>query len=249
MKYAIVLPTYYRPDGKTKSYLSRCLLSIKNQKYQDYHVFLIGDDYTQKKEFKNLSESIIDKSKITPLNLPEAVERKRYAFGTTELWCTGGINATNVGIDLALENGYNHICHLDHDDLWYDNHLFEINRAFETFETAAIVHTMSEYRSKTTYLPSSLIMDGSIVKRVPMPRGLIRSSVCIDHSKVNLRYRDVHFESNYTRPAVEGDIDLWNRVGVFLKENSHMSSHLVTSVTVSHLEEGYSKSPTHRRHE
>ena len=44
------------------------------------------------------------------------------------LWSYGGVNAMNYGVTKSLENGYEYICHLDHDDWWLPNHLFEINK-------------------------------------------------------------------------------------------------------------------------
>lgn len=247
MKYAIIIPTYFRPDGKTKNYLERCLNTVHSQTHKDYHVFLIGDNYTNNTEFEKLSKTIIDKNKITAINLPIAVERERYQYGTRELWCTGGINASNIGIDLALRCGFNYCCHLDHDDTWYADHLLTIDKTIQAVKDAVVVYTMSEYRSPDKVIPlfykdgkPYIIADNKVIKSIPTPTNVIRSSVCIDFSRIHLRYRDVRFKSNNTKPALEGDIDLWNRLKDYLNTNN-LNSYLAKRVTVSHLEEGYAK--------
>ena len=110
----IVISTYQRPDGKTPELLTRTLNCVLNQSYDNWKVFLIGDKYNDSNEFEQLS-SLIPENKIISLNLPVAVERERYPNGGRNLWHSGGANATNIGIELAVNSGYHYICHLDHD--------------------------------------------------------------------------------------------------------------------------------------
>ena len=123
----ISIPTYQRKDGTTPFLLSRALESVKNQSYQDYKVFLIGDDYKDKKEFIKLASSIIPSNKIYFENLPIAIERNKYPTSSKQLWCSGGVNARNYIIDLALSDNINYLCPLDHDDYWHPQHLEFIN--------------------------------------------------------------------------------------------------------------------------
>jgi glycosyltransferase involved in cell wall biosynthesis len=60
---AIVIPTYRRVDNTTPYYLTKALTSIKDQTYQNYKVFLIGDHYDDNDEFFKLATSIIDLDK------------------------------------------------------------------------------------------------------------------------------------------------------------------------------------------
>jgi hypothetical protein len=53
------------------------------------------------------------------INLDHAKERDRYGSDPdlkVFLWCSGGVHATNVGIQKALSEGFEYVCHLDHDD-------------------------------------------------------------------------------------------------------------------------------------
>ena len=120
MKLGILIPTYRKANGEYRDQIAKTLESVSNQTHKDYKVFLIGDLYDDNYEFEELSK-IIDPSKIWAHNLPIAYERSKYSG--KDLWVTGGVYASNIGIDQALKEGFDYICHLDHDDLWKPNHL------------------------------------------------------------------------------------------------------------------------------
>ena len=67
-KLGIVIPTYQRPDGKTPELLTRTLNAINNQTYTNWKVYLIGDNYKDKKEFETLSK-IIPQDKILAIKV------------------------------------------------------------------------------------------------------------------------------------------------------------------------------------
>jgi glycosyltransferase involved in cell wall biosynthesis len=114
MKIAIVIPTYYRKDGNTSKYLTRALDSVFNQTYQNFKIFLMGDKYENEIEVLEILKKY-DGKKIFFTNLLEAKERDNYLIPRA-IWLYGGVNATNIGIEMALNEGYEYICHLDHDD-------------------------------------------------------------------------------------------------------------------------------------
>lgn len=231
MKLGIVITTYQRPDGNTPSYLTRALLSIKNQIHQDYKVFLIGDKYTDNDEFITLSKSIIPHNKIYYENLPIAVERDRYPQGGLSLWRCGGVNAGNHGISKCYEEGLTYICHLDHDDYWSEDHLSSINHVIENIDnTAAVIYTCSTYSNR--HLPP-VIVDNEIINDIPKPERTIHSSICIDYSKVYLKYRDTQYEIGIPYPA---DADLLQRLGTQIIENN-LKSYLIKRITCFHPEE------------
>jgi glycosyltransferase involved in cell wall biosynthesis len=227
MKIGIVIPTYQKIDGTTPSLLTRALKSIKNQTHTDYKVFLIGDKYENDNEFVELATSIIDTDKIYYENLPIAVEREKYPIGSHQLWCAGGVNATNWGIEKSISEGINYICHLDHDDYWEPNHLEVINKVLEEIDTA-FVYTCSTYINRGI-LPG-VTLDGGISKSLPHPSCLIRSSVCMDFSKMPFRYRDNFSE---TGNSCAGDADLWSRVNEYIS-NKNLNSFLIHCLTCNH---------------
>jgi len=227
MKIGIVIPTYQKQNGTTPSLLTRALKSIKNQTHNDYKVFLIGDKYENDNEFIELATSVIDIDKIYYENLSNAVEREKYPMGSNQLWCSGGVNATNWGIEKAISDGIYYICHLDHDDFWEKPHLEEINKVLEQNDTA-FVYTCSTY-IHNGILPRVQI-NGGITVSLPSPLNLIHSSVCMDFNKIPIRYRDVFLETGTPYPA---DADLWIRVNAYILDKK-LNSYLIHHLTCNH---------------
>jgi glycosyltransferase involved in cell wall biosynthesis len=230
MKIGIVIPTYQKIDGTTPSLLTRALKSIKNQTHTDYKVFLIGDKYENDNEFVELATSIIDADKIYYENLLTAVEREKYSIGSHQLWCAGGVNATNWGIEKSISEDITYICHLDHDDYWEPTHLEVINKVLEERDTA-FVYTCSTYMNNGI-LPR-VVVDGSISISLPHPTNLIHSSMCMDFNKIPIRYRDNFLETGNPYPA---DADMWIRVHEYIS-NKNLNSFLIHCLTCNHLTE------------
>jgi predicted O-methyltransferase YrrM len=231
-KIGIVIPTYKRLDGRTYNYLERCLNSVKNQTFKNYKVFLIGDDYEDNDEFVTLSTSIIDDDKIHYVNLPIAEERSKYTNNPSALWSYGGVNATNYGVNLALENGYEYICHLDHDDYWENNHLSSISEAIENTQSP-FVYTKSKYHS--SFLPT-INSNAELVVSYPSYATLIHSSVCMNFRKIPLFYRDLFKETGAVGLPADGE--LWNRVNAYMLHNN-LIGYFINKMTCSHDEEGH----------
>jgi len=202
MKLAIVIPTYWKLDGSTKTHLATALNSIASQTHEDYKVFLIGDKYEKDNELIELS-TIIDSDQIYLENLEVAVEREKY--DGIDLWRTGGINATNVGVKKAIEEGYNYICHLDHDDLFFPDHLEEISKCIESEHPNFISTRCGKY---------PIIETSEKYKKFrPVGGRLFKSSTCMNYLHYNMFFRDVYAETGVPRSA---DADLWDRIHQFM---------------------------------
>lgn len=230
MRLGIGIATYQRHDGTTPAYLTRALKSIQAQTHEDYKVFLIGDHYENDDEFQKLSELIPEK-KIFKKNLPVAVERSKYGINSQILWHCGGINAYNTAIKQSLDEGFDYLCHLDHDDYWESDHLSLINQVIESEKNVACVYTCSSYL-KNRYLPNVELNNG-LYFSYPIPVNVIHSSVCINHRKVPLLYRNVFEE---TGTSLEADIDMWKRLKEYGEKNS-LNSYLIARLTCHHPEE------------
>ena len=235
-KIGIVISTYQRPDGRTPELISRCLNSIKDQEYQNYKVFLIGDKYEDEEEFNKLGVNIIDSKKLYKHNLEFAGERDVYSNSNKNaLWSYGGCNASNTGIDKALEDDeIKYICRLDHDDYWGPKHLINFNNLIEKMSPDWMC-------SVSTYLHGYLPLISNRYKTVPFLPGhalCIKSSTCINQRTIPLRTRDLYKETG--KVGLPGDADLWERTSKYVKENSLMSI-AINELTCFHDEEGYSK--------
>jgi hypothetical protein len=221
-KIAIVISTYYRPDGKTKKFLERNLNSLKNQTNQNFKIFLIGDKYENEEEFKSFSSIIED---IYLENLDYAKER--YKYKGRQLWCSGGVNAVNVGINKAISEGFNWIINMDHDDYFTSTHLQDIQD--QITDNCIFVCSKSQHINRFV-LPN---IDSN--NYVPIGENLIKSSACVDFSKIDITFRDVFEEEGKVYPS---DADFWNRLNKIIINNKY-ESYCTNKITCIHDEEGY----------
>jgi glycosyltransferase involved in cell wall biosynthesis len=228
LNLAIVIATFQRKDGRSPFYLKRALDSVFSQTYENFKIFLIGDKYENEPEVLSLLENY-DKSKIFFTNLPYAKERDRYTGEI--LWHYGGITAMNEGVKYALDEGYEYVAHLDHDDFWEKNHLEEIVRAIK-ITNADWVCTKSHFlhgRILPSHNETKLYVDF-----LPRPCELIHSSVCMNFKKLPLRYRDVFEETGGN--GLPADADLWERCYHYFLQNGIKSVN-INKITCYHVEE------------
>jgi len=230
--FAVIIPTYQRSDGKTPYYLKRTLDSVFAQTCKDFKIYLIGDKYTHVKEVLDIVKKY-PRNKIYFENLSVAVEREKYTDNREALWCSGGTNATNYGLEKAFAEGVNYVCLLDHDDYWLPDHLKSLNQVF--LDTSADwICTKTKVDSKSGYLPRNVV-NKPLIDFLPLPCGIIKSSVCFNMFTIPLRVRDVFGE---TGKAIPGDADLWERSAKYIKEN-HLKSYFLNKFTCIHDSEGY----------
>jgi glycosyltransferase involved in cell wall biosynthesis len=180
---AIVISTYKRKDNSSKNYLYRALYSIVNQTYKNYKIFLIGDKYDEPNEIYDII-NLLNIKKIYFENLPYAKEREKYIGN--QLWSYGGVNAVNYGITKVLEEGFEYVCHLDHDDWWYENHLELINKCINDTNSDWIC-TKSTFVNPTNFLPN-INSNEFYINFLPQSSRLIHSSVCMNFKKIPLKY-------------------------------------------------------------
>jgi glycosyltransferase involved in cell wall biosynthesis len=234
MNFGICISTYQRKDGKTPELLRRALDSVFNQTYKNFKIFLIGDKYENNDEFeKILSE--YPSEKIYYENLEIANERDFYN-NKMAIWSYGGVNALNRCIDVAFSNNFVFLCHLDHDDWWYPNHLENIKNCIEE-TNADWICTKSTYASAGQFLPNLMSKD-KYIKFEPGWAKLIHSSVCINYKNIPLKYRDLFKITG--KVGLPADADLWERIKVFAKENNKKCI-LINELTCRHDEEGFER--------
>jgi glycosyltransferase involved in cell wall biosynthesis len=234
MKLSIVIPTYYRWDGSTLTYLKRALDSVFNQTHQDFKIYLIGDRYEHPNEVESLISNY-DQSKITFVNLDVAKERDFYS-NKFAIWSYGGVNATNYGVDLSMSEGNYYICHLDHDDEWDSSHLETIKQCIE-LNNSDWICTKSRYVHNLVF--PKINTDELYVDFIPKPETLIHSSVCMNFKTIPLKYRDLFDETGVV--GLPADAELWYRCGKYILENN-LKSTLINKITCSHIEEGFERS-------
>lgn len=132
INFGIVMATYKRNDGSTPSKISESLASINKQTYKNYKVFLIGDKYTDNIEFESFKQ-YLPPEKLEVENLPIAWERDNCKI-RANLWTVGGAHAMNQGLRKIRHQNIRYYCHLDDDDYWHPNHLYNIACVYEKFK-------------------------------------------------------------------------------------------------------------------
>jgi len=233
INFSIVITTYQRKDGNTPKYLKRALQSIFDQDYHLFKIYVIGDKYENNEEFESIFNEF-PKDKIYFENLPIAHERDKYTDKTL-VWKYAGCFANNYGINKSISDGYEYVCHLDHDDEWYPNHLSSLNDAIIKTNSLWLC-TKSEYGHFMVY--PMVNSDLELVEFNPKPEGLIHSSTCINFKKIPLRHRNVFEETGLS--GLPGDADLWYRIREYFNGNN-LKGVLVNKITCKHIEEGYEK--------
>ena len=230
MKLAIIVTTYQRPDGRTPYYLHKTLSCVDNQTFRDYRIFLIGDAYGNPSELKRIARG---HKQITYHNNPTSPERNRYGLGNMEIWCAGGVTAANTGIEMALNEGYEYICHLAHDDIWEMNHLEVINTMVEAKEPIFCC-TLSTY-FKDNIMPGPFTINGDILPYYPIDGGMIASSACVKYSDTKIRVVDRFYTEGIMSPA---DAYLWECLRKEMLDTGK-KGYVATIITCHHDEEGY----------
>jgi glycosyltransferase involved in cell wall biosynthesis len=233
MKFSIVITTYQRKDGNSPLFLKRALDSVFNQDYQEFKVYVIGDKYENNDEFEEICKSYPNE-KLFFENLPYAKERDKYTDKWV-IWSYAGCFANNYGIDKAVNDGFEYVCHLDHDDEWYSNHLSSLKDAIDKTNSLWLC-TLSEYVNNRT-MPS-IVSDEELIPFMPEPEKLIHSSTCINFKEIKLRHRNIFEETG--KRGLPGDADLWLRIKHYLLE-INQTGYLINKITCKHKEEGYER--------
>lgn len=236
-KLGIVISTYQRPDGKTSELLTRTLNCVLNQSYTNWKLFLIGDHYKDNNEFLQLC-SLIPLDKISYLNLPFSPERKRYPNGGRNLWHSGGATAVNIGIELAVNDGYDYICHLDHDEIWKENHLEVIAKGIEETKALFLYTKGLTFNQELPQVNSTELY----IKQRAQPAKTIKSTTCINYRVIPLRRKDPLYYYNESDP---GDAAFLKRINPILEHNNQ-DTILINKITVIHDQEGYTKTLNHQ---
>lgn len=226
------MPTYY--VNNIEKYLHKSLNSILDQTYDNWFLYLVGDDF---KHFDKLIEwsSIIPSHKIKVINTHYS-ERELKDIQKIKAW--GGTNASNYGIGLALNDGYDYICRLDHDDYWTNSHLLHINEVINYDANVIFCCTKGYYLSLFNTLPKINNSSENIIDYKPKPSDVLHSTTCVKFSEIPFRYEHSYRNDNITPDA--SDAILWKKISEYIKDKN-LKSYCYNTITCYHLEEGKNK--------
>lgn len=217
-KIAVLIATYARTDGKTPFYLTRALDSVFAQEFQDFTIYLAGDDYRPRTELDEIA-SRYPGNKIRLIHLDFAVEREKYRKNPEKCWNNGGVSAGRAAEEAALADGFDYICHLDHDDQWLPRHLSVIAETIEK--------TAADFICTSAIVPGGRLprmeSGAPLVPFLPLPGGIIHSSTCYNYRTIPIRARDAG--------AVPSDYDKWQRMAEYIK-SKNLESIFINEATV-----------------
>lgn len=260
MKIAVVTATYQRGDGNTPLVLKRAINSLSKQSHTDWKFFLIGDAYENQDEFNSFS-SYLPAEKIYTENLPISIEREKYPPGM-DRWHVSGITPVNTGIKRALEEGFDYVALLDHDDIWYSDHLELINKGIEITGSPMIIPRgyyspppiSDNIRVAIPYInyspkkfASMRINEDQVIDIhygikaypcYPQECVFLKTSVCIDCRTIELRMRDCLEEDGI---GYVGDADWWIRIRKKMINKEYKPALFIDHPTCASIDEGYSK--------
>jgi len=169
IKFGICITTYKIGEGShsadnrrknnmtTPKVLGYAMETIKAQKFKNWKLYLIGDEYNKEEwpEIVELAESIVGKDNLYTYNLPKSGERGKWE--SVIVHKTGGCSAANHAIDAMKKDGMSHFCRLDHDDAWKANHLDVCAKAYTQYPEAIYVLTQARKKNANDggymYLP------------------------------------------------------------------------------------------------
>jgi len=155
--FSVIMPTYNQC-----AFIRRAVLSLFSQTYPNWELIIINDGCTDDTE-KFLSDFLPDK-RIVYLK-----------------------NETNQGLGKSLNRGldnakYEHIAYLPSDDFYYDNHLDEMKKAFETSFEVILAFSGVRYRNNDSLSYQQQIETNTIRK------GYCLQLVQVAHKKTEDRW-------------------------------------------------------------
>ena len=233
-KFGVVIVTYKRQNGTTFDKISRAIKSLNAQTYKDWKLFLIGDNYNDKQEFQKIVD-LLPPDKITAINLPFAAERESGKFSGHSLWCSAGANASNVGMEQSLKEGYNIHTHLDDDDIWREFHLDTLNFGYNNFPEAVYVYTNAYYKDRHNsekLFPQFYNPYIEYNNFPPKPESLIHSAASWKLDKIPFRHRNV-LEQGRDFP---GDADMWERINKYCQEEDLKTLYIPITTVIKDSE-------------
>lgn len=233
IKFGIIIPTYKRPNGKSKAYVERCLNSINKQTYTNYCVYLRGDKYEDKDEFEAF-KNLLPEGKINIFNEPIAWERENCKI-KDNLWTVGGVTTLNNGIKALVRDEYIYYCCLDDDDYWHPNHLYNIAWGYNKYN-ADFITTQCVYLQNDV-LPRYAKLD--INNFIPRGEDCCHSSQSWNITKITYLYHTVENFDNEVE-MMPGDKNMLIRIGQ-LAQKKQITTLLIPYITCFHEQEGESR--------
>jgi len=181
IQFAIVGATYHRRNGTTAACLKRMFKFLQNQSYQNFKLFLIGDDYIPEQEFNTIC-STFPQDKIYYKNYIGISYRNGVFTRRQNTWTSGGTQAKYIGIKQAIQEGFKYYLHIDDDDIWQTNHIQEHYLSIKKYPQVDFQFTISRYvgGQLPRRINISRIKNDGYNNLIPQPCNVVHSTWCIN---------------------------------------------------------------------
>jgi len=174
-KMAVLIATYKRRNGSTPRHMKNASEMLKAQTYQDFHIIINGDDYTDSEEFETLVK-LFPHEKTVSENSP--LSYRNVLKNPDNRWSCSGVLPRYLGVKTALKMGMDYYVHLDDDDTWLPHHLQTIHDAIQEFPESDVLYTRSRYGGST--LPRQNVTEMYYNNLPPLRENVVHSSTCIN---------------------------------------------------------------------
>ena len=232
IKFAIVIATFNRSNGKTIPYLTRSIESIIQQEYTNWDIILVGDKFKPEHIVLDFIDEYKNKTNNKIIYLQNLKPERDYIHDKSKLWNCAGATSINLGLKYARNNNYKYYCHLDDDDYWTPNHLTFLYNVYSSYPNCIFANTKSTYVG--SYLPEEKI-EIYENNKLPTGGGMIHSAISFRIDIIPYYY-DTAFNENDILGA--SDFLMLEKIKKYILENKKYSSVYISELTCYHDIEG-----------
>lgn len=251
-KFGIVMSTYERNNGKTINYLKKSIASIMTQTYKNYSIIIVidkGNDIFMNDVNKIINElkQIYQNNNDVHLILNNDTERDYIFNDNGSLWKCAGANSMNFGLHILRNDGYKYYAHLDDDDSWKEDHLYECYKIYKQYKSCIFTCSKTQYINGD-FLPKML---EKYYSDFISCNNYVQFAEDTSHSSLTFRidilkdyyYNTIFLENNYFTKKIllASDLLMCLNITDFCIKNNY-SCIYIPKYTCDHIEEGDSDS-------
>jgi glycosyltransferase involved in cell wall biosynthesis len=238
LKFGVCMATYKRANGKSPAYLKRSISSVFLQTATNWHLYIVGDDYSDRNEFTDLMQSL-PSEKVTFHNNDSSPEREHLK--TNELWSVAGVTAMNKSRQLALDDGCDYILHLDDDDFFHQKKIQMLNCLYSYMNNipASFIFHYSTHANPTAPILPREDHQGRVHINTIRPEcgNCIHASYCI-HRSVLSNFQMKGYEPGKYEGYMCGDMQFLTYLRSYLDTHSDASVVFLPFLLCAHEQEG-----------
>ena len=251
-KFGIVMATYNRKNGKTLSYLKKSINSIMAQTYKNYSIIIVidkEDDIFVSNVMKVVNElkEMYQNNNHVKIISNDKTERDHIIDVNISLWICAGANSINSGLHYLRNNGYKYYAHLDDDDSWKEDHLYECYKIYKQYKSCIFTCSKTKYINDK-FLP---IMLEKYYSNFISCNNYVQFAEDTSHSSLTFRidilkefyYNTIFLENNYFLKNIYFPSDLLMCLNItdFCIKNNYTCIY-IPKYTCDHIEEATSDS-------